>query len=243
MKSAILGLLAPAVFGAVNGVQVAGVTSTQAKITYAAPDTGACTVEVSESPTYRPLVHDVDPVLFAGSNLDTRVEGIVSGRQRVFVAGKRRAEKGVDGRWYSRALQAFAAHYYRITCGSSQASGTFTTGNIALGNTYNDALPADPGVSSRPYYSAVGSYAWPEFLNWNNQDPTARQEAIIDPQTGMLLKRVALPQDQPITYLPGGGDHTFTAVRDLNGAWSVPVVTWSMANGKLISIVVGRAAP
>jgi hypothetical protein len=51
-----------------------------------------------------------------------------------------------------------------------------------------------------------------EFLNWNNQDPAARPEAVIDPQTGMLLKRLALPQDQPITYLPGGGDHYFYSV-------------------------------
>ena len=126
------------------------------------------------------------------------------------------------GGWYSRALQAFTTHYFRITCGSSQASGTFPTANIALGNTYNDPLPADPAVSSRPYYSGVGSYAWPEFLNWNNQDPTARSESVIDPQTGMLLKRLALPQDQPITYLPGGGDHSFSSAFSSDGAWNVP---------------------
>src|ERR1035437_3857996 len=80
--------------------------------------------------------------------------------------------------------------------------GTFLTANIALGNTYNETLPADPAVSTRPYFSSTGSYAWPEFLNWNNQDSSARSEAVIDPQTGMLLKRLALPQDQPITYLP-----------------------------------------
>ena len=112
------------------------------------------------------------------------------------------------------ALQAFTTHYFRITCGGSQANGSFITANIALGNTYNEALPADPGVSARPYFSPTGSYAWPEFLNWDNQDPTARSEAVIDPQTGMLRKRLALPQDQPITYLPGGGDHSFASVID-----------------------------
>src|SRR4051794_12287406 len=239
MKVSVLALVATSAFGAIGNVEVRGVTSTQASISYTAPDASACSVEVSESPTYRPLVHDVDPVLFSGSNLDGRPEGIASGQDRVFIAGKRRAEKGLDGKWYSRALQAFTAHYYRITCGSSNATGTFATANIALGNTYNDPLPADPSVSSRPYYTSVGSYAWPEFVNWNNQDPAARSESVIDPQTGMLLKRVALPQDQPITYLPGGGDHMFTAVRDPDGAWNVPVVVWSIGNGKLSSIVVG----
>ena len=242
MRVSVLTLLALPAFGAISNVQVRGVTSTQASISYTAPDTNACSVEVSESPTYRPLVHDVDPALFGGANLDSRPENVVSGVQRVFVAGKRRAEKGSDGKWYSRALQAFTTHYYRITCGSSQATGEFPTANIALGNTYNDPLPADPAVSSRPYYSSVGSYAWPEFINWNNQDPAARSEAIIDPQTGMLLKRLGLPQDQPITYLPGGGDHSFAAVVDPDGAWTVPTVTWSVANGTLVSIVVGSGS-
>ncbi|MCU1234468.1 MAG: hypothetical protein JWP63_2435 [Candidatus Solibacter sp.] len=221
MKVSVLALLASTAFGAISNVQLR-VTSTQASLSYIAPDASACSVEVSESPSYRPLVHDVDPVLYSGSNLDSRPEGITGAEERVFVAGKRRAEKGLDGKWYSRALQAFTTHYYRITCGSSRATGTFATANIALGNTYNEPLPADPSVSSRPYYSSVGSYAWPEFVNWNNQDPAARSESVIDPQTGLLLKRLALPQDQPIDYLPGAGDHAFTSGASPDGAWSVP---------------------
>jgi len=208
--------------GAVGNLQVRGVTSTQAILAYRAPDTNACSVEVSESASYLPLSHDVDPALFAGSNLDNRPGTTSSGLQRVFVAGKRRAEKGSNGRWYSRALQTFTTHYFRITCSGSQATGTFLTANIALGNTYNEALPADPAVNTRSYFSSTGSYAWPEFLNWNNQDPAARPEAVIDPQTGMLLKRLALPQDQPITYLPGSGDHYFESVFDPDGAWTTP---------------------
>ena len=239
MRLSIIVLTASAAYGAVGNLQVRGVTSTQAILAYTAPDTNPCSVEVSESQSYRPLAHDVDPALFAGSNLDNRPEATGSGIQRVFVAGKRRAEKGTTGRWYSRALQAFTTHYLRITCGVSQVTGTFLTANIALGNTYNEALPADPAVSARPYFSSTGSYAWPEFLNWNNQDPAARPESVIDPQTGMLLKRLALPQDQPITYLPGGGDHYFYSVLDPDGAWNAPTVVWSIANAKLVSIVVG----
>src|SRR3989442_9223077 len=146
----ILTLASPAAFGAIGNVQLKGVTATQAILSYTAPDTNACTVEVSESAAYVPLSHDVDAALFAGSNLDNRAESYSQGRDREFVVGKRRAEKGSDGRWYSRALQTVTTHYYRITCGSDMQSGQFVTANIALGNTYNEPLPADPAVASRP---------------------------------------------------------------------------------------------
>ena len=219
MRLSMIVLTASMAYGAVGNLQVRGVTSTQAILAYRAPDTNPCSVEVSESQSYRPLAHDVDPALFAGSNLDSRPEATASGLQRVFVAGRRRAEKGTNGKWYSRALQAFTTHYFRITCGGDQATGSFLTANIALGNTYNEAFPADPAVSTRPYFSATGSYAWPEFTKWDRQDPAARPESVIDPQTGMLLKRLALPQDQPIAYWPGGGDHDFTAAIDSASAW------------------------
>jgi hypothetical protein len=221
MKLSMIVLTASMAYGAVGNLQVRGVTSTQAILAYRAPDTNPCSVEVSESQSYRPLAHDVDPALFADSNLDSR-EATASGLERVFVAGRRRAEKGTNGKWYSRALQAFTTHYFRITCGGSQTAGSFLTANIALGNTHNEALPADPAVSTRPYSSATGSYAWPEFTKWDRTDPAARPESVIDPQTGMLLKRLALPQDQPITYLPGGGDHDFTAAIDSASAWGTP---------------------
>ncbi len=229
-------------FGAVGNVQVRGVTATQAVITYSAPDTNPCQVEVSESPTYSPLVHDVDSSLFAGANLDSRAESLRSGPQRVFVTGKRRAEKALNGHWYSRAMQALTTHYFRITCGASVAKGQFVTANIALGSSYNEALPADPAVSARSYYSVTGSYAWPEFLNWNRQDPTARPESVIDPQTGMLLKRLAMPQDDPISWLPGAGDHAFFSALSADGAWHMATTVWSAGNGKLVSIVVGAGS-
>jgi hypothetical protein len=112
MKRIGIGLAVVQVaFGAVGNVALRGVTSTQAILTYTAPDAAACSVEVSESATYRPLVHDVDPALFANANLDSRAESVSSGRERAFVIGKRRAEKGLNGHWYSRALQTITPHY------------------------------------------------------------------------------------------------------------------------------------
>jgi hypothetical protein len=184
----------------ISNVSVLGVTNTQAALQYTAPDAAACTVEVSTSPTYVPLVHDVDPAIFAGSNLDTRPGSISGNVPRTFVAGTRDAEQGLSGQWYSRALQALTQHYYRITCGIYTATGSFTTDNIALGNTYNEPLMPDPAITSAfntNGFSYAGRYAMPTFLNWDSSSPaTARTEAIIDPQTGMAMKRMTMPMDR-----------------------------------------------
>src|SRR5437868_5499596 len=57
--------------GAGMPVEVAGISATQAILRYDPPNHRPCTVEASESNTFRPLVHDVDPALFEGVS-DTR---------------------------------------------------------------------------------------------------------------------------------------------------------------------------
>lgn len=182
-------------------------TNTQMILSYTAPDTNPCTIKVSESSTLTPLVHDIDPVLFTGSNLDSRSESYSSGTARVFVVGKRRAERATDGFYYSRALQADTIHYYERDCGFNVVTGTFRTANILLGNTYSDPFPGNPGV--QPYYSGIGFYKWPQFTKWDIADSTAKAEAIIDPLTGLLTKRVGMPKEEPITYFPPAGNHNF----------------------------------
>ena len=227
MKSALLlrRVLPALVLGpayaaaAITNLTVDGTTSTQAVLRYTAPTSAACTVQVSQSSSLQPLVHDVDPSLFPGENLDSRTGSLTSGLQRIFVVGKRRADRGSDSHWYSRALQAYTLHYFLVTCGTDQASGTFSTTNIPLGNTYNEDLPADPNASATSYFVFGGQYAWPEFTNWVNT--TGRSETVVDPQTGMLLKRVTMPQDQP-TGNPPAGDHAFATVIDFDSAWTNP---------------------
>src|SRR5580693_377035 len=125
---AVLGASAVAAFGQSVVVTVAATSPTQAVLTYTAPGNSACTVEISESINYSPLVHDVDGSLFAGAGLDNRAGAINSaGNLRIFVAGTRAIQKASDSNNYSRALQQGTQHYFRVTCGSAVGTGTFTT--------------------------------------------------------------------------------------------------------------------
>ena len=162
-------------------VSIAGTTNTQAVITYAAPDGGPCTVKVSQQASLTPLVRDVDPILFPGSDQDTRPETVTAQNGRIFVVGKRLTQRASDGKNYSRALETYATHYYQVTCGSAVATGSFTTSNIPLGMTYNDVPQVDENNAGQ----------W--MIPTQAQD---RTQTIVDPQTGALLKRVSLVADK-----------------------------------------------
>jgi hypothetical protein len=174
-------------------VQVKGTTPTQAVLVYTAPDANPCAVKVSESSSLSPLVHDVDPALFSGSNSDSRPTGLSTGTTRVFVLGTRDTETGADGINYSRALQANTTHYFSITCGSSSASGSFTTANIPLGMTYRDLPQLD---RTNP-----GNNVFPTVTDDPNQ-------TVVDPHTGTLLKKLnttatVYPNNYPYLYFGG----------------------------------------
>ncbi len=167
---------------AIQNVTVLGTTATQALIRYTAPNNSPCNVEVSESTTYSPLVNDVDANKFALAPSDARPGAISNGVERMFVIGRRVAEVGLDSVRYSRALQTATQHYFRITCPTTgdQATGTFQTTTIPFGATYAEA----GGDPNQP-----GKYAYPT-LSVND-----RTQQVIDPQTGLLIKRLSLPGD------------------------------------------------
>ncbi len=193
-------------FAAISNVQVMGKTPTQAILSYTAPDSGACTVEVSESATFQPLVHDVDPALFPNSNRDDRPGNIAQDQQRIFVIGARRTERTPVGLLYSRALQTNTAHYFRIRCGNDTATDSFRTANIPLGSTHIDALETD--------LAAPGKYLQPSAN-------TLLQPTIVDPKTGMLIYNV-----NTLGWAYGGSTPesgaSFTAAEDASGNWSNP---------------------
>jgi len=171
-------------FAGIAGVAVSGATATQAVVTYTAPNTSPCTLAVSETADadanpQPPLVHDVDPNLFAGADQDNRADNVSNGLQRTFIIGKRAAEKGADGRYYSRALQTKTIHYGKLTCGTDTARFQFETANIPLGIGYSDPWPSDPG--------APGEWAAP------SSPGGVADEQFIEPQTGVRIQRVTYP--------------------------------------------------
>ena len=200
--------------GAITNVRVLGTTSTQAILGYTAPDGAGCSLEVSESESYSLPVPDADPQIFTGADHDDRAGSLVNGRNRVFVVGKRAAEKGdVDGQprsrfgyYVSRALQAYTMHYFRISCGADRATGSFQTSNIPLGNAYPEPYPVDPAYP--------GQYAWPT-LDYT----TVANEAHADPRTGALIRRATgsktYMRSSDITSLPRVG------VFEDSGAWTL----------------------
>ena len=165
----------------ISNVQVTGSTNVQSIVTWQSPSDAACTLEVSQDPSYRPLVPDVDPDLFPGADLDSRDGNISDGRSRVFVVGKRAVHQAADIKWYSRALQTETLHYFRIRCGSATATGTFRTANVALGVTSPWPIPQD----------ADGNFRWPSTDNNN------RSQAVVDPNYGTLIRRISIPGDSP----------------------------------------------
>ncbi len=189
-------------------VDASQITATQAVLTYTAPSASACTLQVSQSSTFAPLVHDVNTSLFGGSNLDSRPGSTANGLRRSFVVGTRRSDQAADGKLYSRALQAATTHYYRLSCGPETATGQFATANPPLGNTFPEPMPFNP--------AGWGNYGWPT-IDWND-----KTRVYIDPLTGIAIKRMTGPGEVRGHVHGYGWDSAgiFSSYVDLHGAWT-----------------------
>ncbi len=173
MRATLLLLLLGVGLQAQNSltVTVRGSTATQALLYYVAPDTSPCTVQVSESASYSPLVADVDPGLFAGAGSDTAYNLLPAGTTRLLRVGRRTSVLALDGRRHSRALAANTQHYVQVTCDSASGTTSFVT-DVPRGFA-PEPLPTDP--------TAWGNLAYPEF------DYTNLSKPVIDPQSGIRI--------------------------------------------------------
>lgn len=163
-------------------------SSTQAILSYTAGNTNECTVEVSTSPSYSPLVNAVDSAKFTDANLD----GQTNVGSRSFLVGQRTVALALDSKYYSLALENSTTYYYRLggagnTCSASPATGTFTTMNIPRGITYGEPQAV----------VSAGRFAYPTVSD------TDRTATYIDPTYGTLVVNGVLPGDDPTHNLYG----------------------------------------
>lgn len=180
MKPIVLLMMASTMGAATFPVRVFNQTNAQFVLQYT--QTGSCTIEVSESPTYSPVVHDVNATLFSGANTDTsRTDAIIIGDVKVIPIGKRKTELASDSLLYSRALQVYTPHYWRITCGANVTTGYGHTTNLITGSTRNEVPVPNPAVP--------GGWLIPST-------PDVRNYKIVDPQTGALLTRISVASDK-----------------------------------------------
>ncbi len=183
-RSAISSKVSVGIKGSTGGslsITVVGTSNTFAVLSYTAPSSSACTVEVSESNTYSPLVNDVNGSLYTNANQDDRDGNLGAGTtSRVVKVGTRTSAVALDTVSYSRALQAYTTHYARVTCGASVGTTSFTTANVPGGSTYADY----------PYPFSPGVWGLPTFFG---NDRTANQ---IDQFTGAYMKALTIWDDR-----------------------------------------------
>ncbi len=204
LTSGLTLLCAASAWCATIPITVVGTTPTQGVVTYKPTITGACTVALSEASGYTPLVNDANPSLFTNASSDLRPGDLTASGTRTVVLGRRRYELALDGKRYSRALQANTPHYLQVTCGSDVGTATFTTANIPLG-----AAPDVPGFDS----GAFGNYAQPT-IDFQNPDLT-----YVDALSGVLLKRATSPYN---SLDVSATNQNIAAVYDPTSAWTTP---------------------
>lgn len=185
MKTILFLVASGLAFGLGASVPADGITPQQFILQITAA-TGACTLEVSESATYAPLIPDVDPGLHASSNLDTSRPDTLT-----WADGTRLVTIG--HRFDDRSLATTALYYWRVSGCSGTVSGTVTTGNLGNGTTRSMAAPFNA--------AKWGNLDYPQF-DW------LTKKTYVDPTTGVKLHPLKLTQS---TWRTGGGSSGPTA--------------------------------
>src|SRR5271155_1339791 len=178
------------------------ITPTQAIIQYTATAT-SCTIAVVDQSGLGVTVWDLDGATFANANTDTgRPDTLQNAMARTVILGHRSVEKGLDSKFYSRALQANTQHLVTVTCGSDSGTVTFVTQNIPLGGSY----PELPIFDSQNMWN----YAYPTI----DYSIAGKEKVYIDPLTGAAVKRVTGPgESNPRAQFA----QPFFAAKDLSG--------------------------
>jgi hypothetical protein len=209
-KQLLQALLATGVYANTSIVSTQS-TSQQILMTVATDQPGYCTYRASEGASAGAMVADVDPALFPGANSDARSGSLVNGGRHAFALGTRKAQKASNNKWSSRSLQTNTVHWIGVTCGGdAEVSTVASTSNPPLGKTWAEAYPYDA--------TAPLGYAWPtiDFAN--------KSRSYIDPQTGILVKRLTGLDSAPETAAPSNPTHPAVAGGGFapQGGWGNP---------------------
>ena len=178
-------------------ITVVGATETQIVVNYTATTDSACAITAVDN-NNGPAVNDVDATKFTGANYDIS-DGVVQGRtstngfrwptitlgrnRTVVIGGHDEVKQGLDGAWYSTALQANSPHIITVSCNSGADIGTITakTSNIPLASYYPELMIPQP--------TFFGDGSWPQPTI--DYSVAGRAKKYIDPITGVLITRMS----------------------------------------------------
>lgn len=172
MKSAIF-FLAVSAFAAPTLFQPTPATQTTAVIGIRGY-TGSCTLALSTSPSFSPVIPDVDNSLYAGSNVDTTRPDtyLWSDSTRIVTFGH-----NID----DRALSTATTYYLQVSGCGTTATTSWTTPTLSSGSTQQWPVPFD---STKPW-----NYGYPQI------NLLAHGATYTDPITGTILAPLNIATD------------------------------------------------
>lgn len=142
--------------------------------------TGSCLIDVSLSPSYSPVIPDVDSAIHSGSRIDTSRPDTVTWASgtRIVTIGHREDD---------RSMIVNTTYYYRLQGCPGTVTGQFTTSNIGTGMTRTTQVAFD---STRWGNMKYQPFDWTTLKSY------------VDPVTGVGRTPLALNH---MTWRTGGG--------------------------------------